>query len=117
MWTPQAMINDPLALILSKAKEWCYEKEFRIIGSTTGGSVKLVDGQFVPLPDEALTSIVLGCESPHHAALVKLVANMPPASRSNVWFVYRTTTNSLSRLWIRQPQRLSTITVEHSAGF
>ena len=77
-WTPQAMVGDPLALILSKAKEWCYEQEFRIIGSPTGGPIKLVDGQFVPLPEGALTAIILGCDSPHEAELTNLIDQYAP---------------------------------------
>jgi hypothetical protein len=77
-WTPQAMVKDPLALVLSKAKEWCYEREFRIMGSPTGGPAKLVDGQFVPLPDGALTAIILGCECPHEAKLTDLINQHAP---------------------------------------
>ena len=67
------MVKDPLALVLSKAKAWCYEREFRIMGSPTGGPAKLVDGQFVPLPDGALTAIILGCECPHETKLTDLI--------------------------------------------
>ncbi len=76
-WTPQGAMGDPLALILSKAKEWCYENEFRIMGSPTGGPAKL-DGEFVPLPEGALTAVVLGCESTNQSELINIVNEYAP---------------------------------------
>jgi hypothetical protein len=76
-WTPQAMTDEPLALVLSKAKEWCYEREFRIMGSPTGGPAKL-DGEFVPLPEGALTAIIIGCESTNQAELIEMVNKYAP---------------------------------------
>jgi hypothetical protein len=41
-------MDDPPALVLTKSKDWCYEREFRIMGSLQGGPAKL-GGNFVPL--------------------------------------------------------------------
>jgi hypothetical protein len=57
--------------------DWCYEREFRIVGSLQGGPAKL-DGNFVPLPDGALTAIILGCESTDHAELMSIVNEYAP---------------------------------------
>ncbi|MGD0049022.1 MAG: hypothetical protein ABSE42_18635 [Bryobacteraceae bacterium] len=76
-WTPQGVVHDPLALVLTKAMDWCYEREFRIVGSLQGGPAKL-DGNFVPLPDGALTAIILGCESTDHAELMSIVNEYAP---------------------------------------
>ena len=76
-WTPQGAAADPLALVLSKAKEWAYEREFRIFGSLTRGPAKL-DGEFATLPDGALTAILIGCENRNQAEIADLVNEYAP---------------------------------------
>jgi len=76
-WTPQGAMDDLLALVLTKSKDWCYEREFRIMGSLQGGPAKL-DGNFVPLPDGALTAIILGCESQNQTELASIVNQYAP---------------------------------------
>jgi hypothetical protein len=76
-WTPQGSIEDVPVLVLTKAKEWCYEREFRIMGSPTGGPAKL-DGEFVSLPNGALTGIIIGCESHNQGEIVDLAKEHAP---------------------------------------
>lgn len=76
-WTPQGVVDDPLASLLTKAMDWCYEREFRIIATSLEGPTKL-DGNFVSLPDGALTAIILGCESQNGAELIGIVNEYAP---------------------------------------
>jgi len=76
-WTPQDLADDPLAPVLTKAMDWCYEREFRIIATSLEGPTKL-DGNFVALPDGALTAIILGCESQNEAELTGIVKEYAP---------------------------------------
>jgi hypothetical protein len=76
-WTPQGVMEDPLALLLTKAKEWVYEREFRIMGSPTSGPAKL-DGEYVPLPEGALTAIIIGCESTKQSEIIDMVNRYDP---------------------------------------
>ncbi len=77
-WTPQGAVNDPLELILTKSKDWCYEREFRIMGSLLDGPTKLHDN-FVILPDGALTAIILGCQSQDHDEVRGIIDQHAPA--------------------------------------
>jgi hypothetical protein len=76
-WTPQGLADNPLAPVLTKAMDWCYEKEFRIVATSLDGPTKL-SGDFVSLPDGALTSIILGCESKDHAEVLSIVKEHAP---------------------------------------
>lgn len=76
-WTPQGVADDPLAPVLTKAMDWCYEREFRIIATSLDGPTKL-DGNFVTLPDGALTAIILGCESQDQAELISIINEYAP---------------------------------------
>jgi hypothetical protein len=76
-WTPQDLMVDPLALLFTKAMDWCYEREFRIIATSLEGPTKL-DGNFVTLPVGALTAIILGCESEDEAELTGIVNEYAP---------------------------------------
>jgi hypothetical protein len=70
----------PLGLaevFLAKAMDWSYEREFRLFGSSSDSPAKL-DGDFVRLPDGALTAIILGCQSHHHAEVYELVKQFAP---------------------------------------
>ena len=57
--------------------DWCYEREFRIIATSLDGPTKL-DGNFVTLPDGALTAIILGCESRDQAELISIINEYAP---------------------------------------
>jgi len=76
-WTPQGVMKDPLAPVLTKAIDWCYEREFRIMESLRSGPAKL-NGDFVPLPEGALTAIILGCVSPDQADLLSMTREYAP---------------------------------------
>jgi hypothetical protein len=47
------------------------------MGSLQGGPAKL-DGDFVPLPNGALTAIILGCESQNRTELTSIVNQYAP---------------------------------------
>jgi hypothetical protein len=66
VWIPHEMGPDELRqTIFTKAKDWIYETEFRILGIPTApGSPMQLDGDFLTLPEGSLKSIILGCESP-----------------------------------------------------
>lgn len=64
-------------LFLAKAMDWSYEREFRLFGSQLDGPAKL-DNEFVRLPDGALSAIILGCQSDHHAEVHELVERFAP---------------------------------------
>ena len=74
-WTSQAA--DPRELVLTKSMDWCYEREFRILATSLDGPTKLY-GNFVTLPDGALTAIIVGCESQNHAEVLSIVNEHAP---------------------------------------
>jgi hypothetical protein len=47
------------------------------MGSPTGGPAKH-DGEFVPLPDVALTGIIIGCDSEDQNEIVRLATEHVP---------------------------------------
>jgi hypothetical protein len=76
-WTPQSYSPEKddniLDLVLTKAMDWCYEREFRIIATALEGPTKVYDGDFVKLPPEALTAIIIGCENRNHTEITEIV--------------------------------------------
>jgi hypothetical protein len=55
--------NSVMDVILTKAKCWEYEQEYRLIGSTKhldGAPLKL-DGDYLKLPERSLLSVIVGC--------------------------------------------------------
>ena len=74
---PQGVVDDPLALVLTKAMDWSYEREFRIIATSSEGPTKL-DDNYVTLPDGTLTAIILGCESQNEDELTDIVNEHSP---------------------------------------
>ena len=70
--------RDVLALVLTKSSDWSYEQEFRIIASTINTPAKL-HGDFVMLPDGALTAIIVGCQCKHYSEILSIVKNYYPS--------------------------------------
>ena len=66
-WTPQNFVLNTdanvLELVLTKAMDWSYEREWRIIASGLDGPMKLYNENFVKLPPGALSAIIIGCEN------------------------------------------------------
>ena len=68
-WLPRDLATDPTQILLTKSDDWAYEHEYRIIG--LGDSVSrssefhplTLTGSFMPLPDGALRSVIIGCEA------------------------------------------------------
>jgi hypothetical protein len=79
-WTPQTIKEEVSALILTKAMDWRYEREFRILvgeGPNFKGTPYELDGSHVHLPPGALTSVILGCEA-KHALIENLIRTFAP---------------------------------------
>lgn len=77
-WTPLAVTDGPLDLVLTKSKDWAYEREFRILGSLIDGVPTKLDGNFVRLPGDALTGIILGCENQDRNEILELLKAYAP---------------------------------------
>ena len=77
VWTPQSYGpgKDPnvLDLLLTKAMDWCYEREWRIIASSLEGPMKLYNNDFVKLPQGALSAIIIGCENKNRPEIIEIV--------------------------------------------
>ena len=55
-------------MLLTKAEDWGYEKEFRVIGGMNMEKEHLnLDGDWFHLPLGALQSVIVGCEAAHDA--------------------------------------------------
>lgn len=77
-WTPLSVVDGPLELVLTKSKDWIYEQEYRIMGSLIDGAPTRLDGNFVPLPDNALKAIILGCENRDRDEIVQMINVLAP---------------------------------------
>lgn len=79
-WLPHRFDDDPdsaIEMVMTKAKAWEYEQEFRILGlhnndKATSGSLYVEDGCFA-LPPNALKAVIAGCNADYDAirAIVK----------------------------------------------
>ena len=70
-------------IILTKAKCWAYEEEYRLIGSPKhpdGSPLKLYDRDFLKLPDRCLLSVIVGCNGDYEA-VKKIVDAAAPGVR------------------------------------
>jgi hypothetical protein len=67
-----------LDLLLTKAKDWCYEREWRIIASALEGPTKLHNADFVRLPPGALSAIIIGCENKDYQEIIEIVKAQQP---------------------------------------
>jgi len=68
-----------ITMILTKAKPWEYEEEFRLISLFYNGRptpLQVVDGCFL-LPPGTLKSVIAGCESDHEAIAAIVKAHTP----------------------------------------
>ena len=75
--------SDAMDFILTKAKCWEYEEEYRLIGSPhhpDGVPLKL-DGEFLRLPHDALLSVIVGCNG-DYAAVQEIVLTHAPQVRA-----------------------------------
>lgn len=78
-WVPHQMEQIAFEMFLTKAEDWKYEKEFRIIG---GGDMEKdhlnLDGDWFRLPPGALQAVIAGCEADYDA-IRKVVGEHDPA--------------------------------------
>ena len=71
---------DVLAILLTKAEAWSYEREYRLIAQERANALSddtlLTENSLLQLPEGALTSIIVGCQADYKkvATLVKAVA-------------------------------------------
>ncbi|HEY6346535.1 MAG TPA: hypothetical protein VIY49_34020 [Bryobacteraceae bacterium] len=80
-WTSAGIWQgNPLRLILAKSADWCYEREFRIIGSCTANGPAKLDSNYVKLPDGAITAIVLGCENREYDEISGMITQYAPGT-------------------------------------
>jgi len=88
-WIPYDINDEPrrvMELILTKAEEWCYEKEYRLVSvdAPPTSSFLHLHGDFFRLPNGALKSVIMGCEADHRtiSALIKDCAPDLPVKRA-----------------------------------
>jgi len=69
VWVPQEMQAIADEAVLTKSKDWEYEREFRLVGSPNfvEGHPLKPDGDFLRLPPRALQSVIVGCETDYEA--------------------------------------------------
>lgn len=74
--------NEVRRALLVKAREWEFENEFRVIALVRSEERRdgpiLADGNFVDIPPESLTSVVVGCNCPFGDEIVDLVQRLKP---------------------------------------
>lgn len=70
VWLPQVHLEDRIEqVLLTKSSDWQYEEEYRPIarkrdaGGNAGEKVLISDDGYLPLPDDALKSVIAGCEA------------------------------------------------------
>jgi hypothetical protein len=76
---PAEMFDRALDMILTKAKCWEYEREFRLVGGShfqEGDPLKTYD-DFFKLPPLALTSVIVGCKGDYEAVQKVVNDNAP----------------------------------------
>jgi hypothetical protein len=60
--------DDNLVPLLTKADVWSYEREYRLVAQDRGNSTPhdtlLTEANYLRLPPNALTSIIVGCQAP-----------------------------------------------------
>ena len=73
-----------LDVILTKAKCWEYEQEYRLVGSPKhpDGTPLKLHGDFLKLPDRSLLSVIVGCNGDY-----KRVKEIVNASAPEVWVI------------------------------
>jgi hypothetical protein len=69
LWLQDFTEKMGLAMVLTKAESWEYEQEFRVwrVGDGTPSPYLSAQGNFLALPDGALTSVIAGCKADHNA--------------------------------------------------
>lgn len=79
LWTPHQVAREGATdMILTKAADWSYENESRLIGTPDpSGSPLSLDGEYLRLPRGALKSIIAGCKA-NNDAISKLVLKHAP---------------------------------------
>jgi hypothetical protein len=82
VWVPQEMPAIADEAILTKAKDWEKEQEWRLVGSpgyATGHPLK-PEGDYLRLPPRALQSVIVGCEARDegYKAVKKVVGEHAP---------------------------------------
>lgn len=80
--------DDNLIPLLTKSEVWSYEREYRLVAqernNSTDNETLMTDGNYLKLPDGALTSIIVGCHGPFDEVreLVRQHASDLPVKRA-----------------------------------
>jgi hypothetical protein len=78
VFTPQDAGLDAISIILTKAVDWAYEDEYRVVASPKlPGTALHLQGEYVPLPDGALSAVIIGCKA-RRENIVNLVRKYAP---------------------------------------
>lgn len=79
LWLQNLTEKIGLEMVLTKAKSWEYEREFRVwtVGEGSPSPYLSPQGNFLALPDGALTSIIAGCVADYDAIRAIVDAHMP----------------------------------------
>lgn len=80
-----------LAFLVCKSQDWSYEREFRLVAQDDGPhrtqhQTLISQGGFVPIPDEALSAVILGCQMDEacRQAVIEIVKDLNPKLKMNV---------------------------------
>lgn len=77
--TAKSVRARPLQVVLTKSKDWWYEREWRLVGSLTVPGPTYLEERFVKLPEGAITAILVGCENPFFEEVANIVAEYAPS--------------------------------------
>jgi len=68
-WVPQDLSENATKMILTKAKDWYYEKEFRLIAASEVGETSplKLHGDHLRIPPDALEAVIVGCQGDYEA--------------------------------------------------
>jgi hypothetical protein len=84
-WAPHSLMNDDDPhVLLTKADDWKYEREYRVVGLAEGISRPveqhplILSGKFLRLPPSALQAVIVGCEADYEE-ITRVVKGAAPA--------------------------------------
>jgi hypothetical protein len=78
-WVPQDLSEVAIKMILTKAKDWSYEREFRLIARPEVDEtdpLKLY-GDYLRIPSDALETIIVGCRGDYEAVCKNVNEHAP----------------------------------------
>jgi len=78
-WVPQNLFEIAREMILTKAEDWSYEREFRLIARPEVDETNLLKlyGEYLRIPPQALASVIVGCQGDFEAVCRIVNERMP----------------------------------------